>query len=80
MDGDPDPILWILSSGVHWIIAAICVSYVLLVSNQQEWEHTENDYERTHSSVSSASSTTQKGITNINNNNNNKEGVNDKRK
>ena len=33
MAGDPDPISWVLSSSLHWAVAAVAASYLLLGSN-----------------------------------------------
>ena len=30
MEGDPDPVAWVLSSGIHWMIATIAMAYFLL--------------------------------------------------
>ena len=29
MEGDPDPVSWVFSSGIHWVIAAAALSYFL---------------------------------------------------
>lgn len=29
MDGDPDPVAWVLCAGFHWVIASICMLYLL---------------------------------------------------
>jgi len=30
MEGDPDPISWVVSSGLHWVIATLVMAYLLL--------------------------------------------------
>jgi hypothetical protein len=34
MQGDPDPVAWILSSSVHWVVAAGVMTYLLFSSNE----------------------------------------------
>jgi hypothetical protein len=34
MDGDPDPVAWVLCAGFHWIIASICMLYLLRPGQQ----------------------------------------------
>lgn len=34
MEGDPDPVAWVLSSAVHWGVAALGISYLLLSNNK----------------------------------------------
>jgi hypothetical protein len=29
MEGDPDPVSWVLSSGIHWIVASIAMAFLL---------------------------------------------------
>jgi hypothetical protein len=36
MQGDPDPVAWVVSSSIHWLVAAVAVSYLLL-SNEKLW-------------------------------------------
>jgi MFS family permease len=46
MEGDPDPVSWILSSSVHWICATVLVTYLLLFRNTSEWEQSEKECQR----------------------------------
>jgi len=32
MDGDPDPVAWVLCAGFHWVIASIFMLYLLRLS------------------------------------------------
>jgi hypothetical protein len=34
VDGDPDPVAWVLCAGFHWIIASICMLYLLRPGQQ----------------------------------------------
>ena len=36
MEGDPDPVAWVVSSAVHWFVAA-CIMSALLLSSQHWW-------------------------------------------
>lgn len=38
MEGDPDPISWVLSSGIHWVVACGVMSYFLWPRNSDEVE------------------------------------------
>lgn len=44
MEGDPDPVRWILSSAAHWSIAAAVVAYLLLFSNKKAWDIAEEKH------------------------------------
>ena len=35
MEGDPDPIAWIYSAFVHWLLAAVATAFLLLSSRQE---------------------------------------------
>jgi hypothetical protein len=34
MEGDPDPVAWVLCAGFHWVIASICMLYLLRPAQQ----------------------------------------------
>ena len=34
MNGDPDPVAWVLCAGLHWVIASACMFYLLRPSQQ----------------------------------------------
>ena len=35
MEGDPDPVSWVFSSGIHWVVAAVVMTYFLSPHNQK---------------------------------------------
>jgi hypothetical protein len=35
MEGDPDPVAWVFSSGLHWLVATAAMSYFLLPKGRQ---------------------------------------------
>jgi hypothetical protein len=45
MKGDPDPVSWIYSAFVHWLLAAVATSYLLLSSSDNVWteEHSRKE-------------------------------------
>jgi len=34
MDGDPDPVAWVLCAGFHWVVASVCMLYLLRPTQQ----------------------------------------------
>jgi len=34
MEGDPDPVAWVLCAGFHWVLASICMLYLLRPAQQ----------------------------------------------
>jgi len=43
MKGDPDPISWLISSGLHWCLAAMVMGYFLIISSQKESNRMDKD-------------------------------------
>jgi hypothetical protein len=37
MQGDPDPVAWVIASAFHWVVAAAALSYLFL-SNPKLWD------------------------------------------
>jgi hypothetical protein len=35
MEGDPDPVAWVFSSGLHWVVATAAISYFLLPNGRR---------------------------------------------
>jgi hypothetical protein len=42
MKGDPNPIKWVTSSGIHWLMAAVVMACLLLSPHRQQ-EEEENE-------------------------------------
>ena len=36
MEGDPDPVSWVASSGIHWVLTAVAMTYLLSPYNNNK--------------------------------------------